>query len=246
MTLFSSVEPVAFKGPDSTDEFAYRVYDKDRRVLGKRMEDWLRVAVCYWHSFNWPGQDIFGAGTLPRPWLGLPVTQEMADTKLEAAFDFFMRLGVRYFTFHDVDAMVPAATLQEHARNMRKLEEAMAGKMERTDVRLLWGTANLFSHPRYAGGAATSPDPEVYAWAAAQVRACLETTQRLGGENYVVLGRLEGLGLDQNGALESDAMLVLHDHRQEPAVLIELPPQVRVQQRVVAFATAPQHVVLPA
>jgi xylose isomerase len=192
MTLFSSVEPVAFKGPDSTNEFAYRVYDKDRQVLGKRMEDWLRVAVCYWHSFNWPGQDIFGAGTLPRPWLGLPVTQEMADAKLEAAFDFFARLGVRYFTFHDVDAMVPAPTLKEHARNLRTLEVAMARRMERTGVKLLWGTANLFSHPRYAGGAATSPDPEVYAWAAAQVRGCLETTHRLGGENYVLWGGREG------------------------------------------------------
>jgi xylose isomerase len=221
MTLFSSVEPVAFKGPDSTSEFAYRVYDKDRVVRGKRMEDWLRVAVCYWHSFNWPGQDIFGAGTLPRPWLGTPVNQEMADTKLEAAFDFFVRLGVPYFCFHDVDAMVPGATLKEHANNLRKIESAMAAKMSQTGKKLLWGTANLFSHPRYAGGAATSPDPEVFAWAAAQVRGCLETTHRLGGENYVLWGGREGydsllntdLGreLDQYGRFLS--MVVDHKHR---------------------------------
>jgi xylose isomerase len=221
MSLFSSVEPVKFAGPDTQNEFAYRVYDKDRVVLGKRMEDWLRVAVCYWHSFNWPGNDIFGAGTLPRPWLGTNVTQEMADTKLEAAFDFFVRLGVRYFTFHDVDAMVPAATLKDHARNLRKLEEAMAGKMSATGIKLLWGTANLFSHPRYAGGAATSPDPEVFAWAAAQVRACLESTHRLGGENYVLWGGREGYDsllntdlkreLDQYGRFLS--LVVEHKHR---------------------------------
>ena len=97
MSLFSSVEPVRFEGPDAKSEFAYRVYDKDRMVLGKRLEEWLKPAVCYWHSFNWPGADIFGGGTLTRPWLGPQVTQAMADTKLDAAFDFFTRLGVPLF-----------------------------------------------------------------------------------------------------------------------------------------------------
>ncbi|EQD47549.1 xylose isomerase, partial [mine drainage metagenome] len=156
-------------------------------------EDWLRCAVCYWHSFNWPGQDIFGAGTLPRPWLGATITQEMADTKLEAAFDFFSRLGAPYFTFHDVDVMATANTVKEHDRNLKTIGEHMQTKMAATGTKLLWGTANLFSHPRYAGGAATSPDPEVFAWAAAQVRACLELTQRLGGQNYVLWGGREGL-----------------------------------------------------
>jgi xylose isomerase len=221
MSLFSSVEPVRFEGPSTKNEFAYRVYDKDRLVQGKRMEDWLKAAVCYWHSFNWPGADIFGAGTLTRPWLGTPVTQAMADAKLDAAFDFFVRLGVRYFTFHDVDAMASAATLREHDQNLRKIEAGMAAKMAATGVKLLWGTANLFSHPRYAGGAATSPDPEVYAWAAAQVRCCMETTHRLGGENYVLWGGREGYDtllntdfareLDQYGRFLS--MVVDHKHR---------------------------------
>lgn len=188
MSLFSSVDPIRFEGPGAKSEFAYRVYDKDRVVLGKRMEDWLKAAVCYWHSFNWPGTDIFGAGTLPRPWLGIPVTQAMADSKLEAAFDFFTRLGVRYFTFHDLDAMATAATLREHEQNLRRIETGMAAKMSASGVKLLWGTANLFSHPRYAGGAATSPDPEVYAWAAAQVRYCMETTHRLGGRELRSVG----------------------------------------------------------
>jgi xylose isomerase len=221
MSLFSSVAPVRFEGPDARSEFAYRVYDKDRVVLGKRMEDWLKPAVCYWHSFNWPGADIFGGGTLTRPWLGVPVTQQMADMKVDAAFDFFTRLGVRYFTFHDVDAMASATTLKEHDRSLKTIEAGIAAKMAATGVRLLWGTANLFSHPRYAGGGATSPDPEVYAWAAAQVRACLEVTQRLGGENYVLWGGREGYDsllntdlrreLDQYGRFL--AMVVDHKHR---------------------------------
>jgi xylose isomerase len=221
MSLFSTVEPVRFEGADTKNEFAYRVYEKDRVVLGKRMEDWLKVAVCYWHSFNWPGADIFGGGTLNRPWIGAPVTQAMADSKLEAAFDFFKRLGVPYFAFHDVDAMATGATLKEHDRNLKTIEAGMAQKMAATGVRLLWGTANLFSHPRYAGGASTSPDPEVYAWAAAQVRYCLEATHRLGGENYVLWGGREGydslLNTDLRRELDQYArflsMVVEHKHK---------------------------------
>jgi xylose isomerase len=221
MSLFSGIDPVRFAGPQAGSEFAYRVYDKDRVVLGKRMEEWLRVAVCYWHSFNWPGTDIFGAGTLPRSWLGPSATQAMADEKLDAAFDFFTRLGVPYFTFHDVDAMASASSLREHATNLQRIEEGITRKMAASGVKLLWGTANLFSHPRYAGGAATSQDPEIFAWAAAQVRLCLETTHRLGGENYVLWGGREGydsllntdLGreLDQYGRFLS--MVVEHKHR---------------------------------
>src|SRR6202051_946353 len=234
MSLFSEIEPVQFGGSGSTNEFAYRVYDRDRVVLGKRMEDWLKVAVCYWHSFNWPGADIFGVGTLPRPWLGTPITQAMADEKLDAAFDFFARLGVPYFTFHDADAMASASSVREHEKNLRRIEAGMAEKMAATGMKLLWGTANLFSHPRYAGGAATSPDPQVFAWAAAQVRYCLETTHRLGGENYVLWGGREGYdsllntdlgrGLDQYGRFLS--MVVEHKHRIgfKGAILIEPKP----------------------
>jgi len=234
MSLFSGVEPVRFQGPNSKSEFAYRVYDKDRVVLGKRMQEWLKPAVCYWHTFNWPGHDIFGAGTLTRPWLGLPVTQQMADTKLEAAFDFFVRLGVSYYTFHDIDAMASAATPKEHEKSLRTIEAAMAEKIARTGVKLLWGTANLFSHPRYAGGAATSPDPEIFAWAAAQVRSCLETTHRLDGHNYVLWGGREGYDtllntdlrreLDQYGRFLS--MVVEHKHKIgfKGAILIEPKP----------------------
>jgi len=221
MNLFSDLEPVRFEGPATTNDFAYRVYDADRQVLGKTMRDWLRPAVCYWHSFNWPGADIFGAGTLPRPWLASSISQEMANGKAAAAFDFMSRLQVPYFTFHDVDAMATAGSLREHVANLRRIEDVLAGHMHRTGLKLLWGTANLFSHPRYAAGAATSPSPEVYAWAAAQVRAMLETTQRLGGENYVLWGGREGYDtllntdlkreLDQFGRFLS--MVVNHKHK---------------------------------
>jgi len=221
MTLFSAVSPVKYEGPSTRNEFAYRVYDKDRVVLNRRMQDWLRIAVCYWHSFSWPGGDMFGAGTLPRPWQGSRVTPEMALEKLNAAFDFFTRLGTPYFTFHDADVMASADTLKNHEKNLRCIEERMAEKMKATGVKLLWGTANLFSHPRYAAGAATNPNPEVFAWAAAQVRFCMETTHRLGGENYVLWGGREGYDTLLNTDLPREldrygrflTMVIEHKHR---------------------------------
>ena len=221
MSIFASVAPIRFEGPETRNDLAYRVYDAKRVVHGKTMEAWLRPAVCYWHSFSWPGADIFGAGTLNRPWIGPLVTQDMADAKTEAAFDFISRLDVPFFSFHDVDAMATAHSLKDHDASLRRIEALIGRKMQETGKRLLWGTANLFSHPRYAGGAATSADPEVFAWAAAQVRMMLETTHRLGGENYVLWGGREGYDsllntdltreLDQYGRFLS--MVVEHKHK---------------------------------
>ena len=192
MSIFSSIEPIRFEGPATRNEFAYRVYDKDRMVLGKRMEEWLKVAVCYWHSFNWPGVDIFGGGTLTRPWLGAAVTQAMAEEKLDAAFDFMARLGVPYFTFHDVDVMATATTIKDHNGNLRRIEAEIAKKMAATGIKLLWGTANLFSNPRYVHGAATSPNADSFAYASAQVKKALEVTKELGGAGYTFWGGREG------------------------------------------------------
>jgi xylose isomerase len=234
MSIFSDIAPIRYEGPDTDNDFAYRAYEPTRLVLGKSMRDWLRCAVCYWHSFNWPGADIFGAGTLPRPWLAPLISQDQAEQKADAAFDFLSRLGVPYFAFHDVDAMATARNLREHASNVQHIEAVIASHMQRTGLKLLWGTANLFSHPRYAAGAATSPDPEIYAWAAAQVRMMLDTTQRLGGENYVLWGGREGYDtllntdlkreLDQYGRFLS--MVVNHKHRIgfKGAILIEPKP----------------------
>jgi xylose isomerase len=192
MSIFANIEPIRYEGPQARNEFAYRVYNKDRLVLGRRMEEWLRPAICYWHSFSSAGADMFGSGTLTRPWQDGEATQQLAEEKLDAAFDFMARLGLPYFTFHDADVMAAARDLRAYARNLRDIEELIAARMSSTGLKLLWGTANLFGHPRYAAGAATSPDPEVFAYAAAQVRCCLEATNRLGGENYVLWGGREG------------------------------------------------------
>src|SRR5215218_10239117 len=141
----------------AADEIAYRVYDPDRIVAGKRMEDHLRIAVCYWHSFNWPGSDVFGVGTFDRPWLVPGVDpMEAAFAKQDAAFEFFAKLGTPFYCFHDVDMAPAGATLRESKANLDVLVERAAKKQAETGVRLLWGTANLFSHPRYAAGAATN------------------------------------------------------------------------------------------
>jgi xylose isomerase len=220
--IFADFEPIRYEGPDSDNMLAFRFYDAERQVLGRSMKDHLRLAVCYWHSFNWPGNDIFGLGTFNRPWQpGQPCTQELAKLKLQNAFDFLERLGVPFFCFHDVDAMAVAETAAEHKRNLALIADTMSERMQQSGLKLLWGTANLFSHPRYAAGAATSPDPEIYAWASLQVREMLDTTHRLGGENYVLWGGREGYDtilntdlsqeLDQLGRFISN--VVEHKHK---------------------------------
>ncbi|MGB8362815.1 MAG: xylose isomerase, partial [Acidimicrobiia bacterium] len=194
MTFFEKVEgPIPYAGEGAPGDLAYKVYDPDRMVLGRRMEDQMRVAVCYWHSFNWPGSDVFGVGTFDRPWLE-PTNDPLAAAhqKMDAAFEFFVKLGVPFFCFHDVDIAPQGDTFAESAKNLEIMVDYAERKMAETGVRLLWGTANLFGHPRYAAGASTNPDPEVFAYAAAQVKHALEATHRLGGANYVLWGGREG------------------------------------------------------
>ncbi|MEO3434282.1 xylose isomerase [Inquilinus sp. CAU 1745] len=231
--FFPNVEKIAYKGPESRDPLAFRFYDPDRMVMGKRMEDHLRVAVAYWHSFCWPGADMFGAGTLDRPWQAADDLSH-AEAKLKVAFEFFEKLGAPFYCFHDVDAVPLGDTLAEGRRNLDRIAGLMEAEIARTGVRLLWGTANLFSHPRYMAGAATNPDPEVFAFAAGQVRNILETTHRLNGENYVLWGGREGYDtllntdmkreVDQFGRFLS--MVVEHKHKIgfKGAILIEPKP----------------------
>jgi len=191
--FFADVSPIRYEGPDTDTDLAYRFYDPDRIVLGKRMEDQLRIAVAYWHSFAWPGSDVFGAGTFDRPWTDVGLDpMEAAKTKTDVAFEFFAKLGTPFFCFHDADMAPPGATFAESKRNLDEMVDYAAGHMATTGVKLLWGTANLFSHPRYAAGAATNPDPEVFAYAAAQIKNAIDATQRLGGANYVLWGGREG------------------------------------------------------
>ncbi len=215
-------EPIPFEGLESTNPLAYKVYEPNRLVLGKRMEDHLRIAVAYWHSFNWPGSDVFGAGTFDRPWLsGTGAPMDAARQKMDAAFEFFTKLGVPFFCFHDRDIAPEGDTFAESARNLEVMVDEAEMRMAETGVGLLWGTANLFSHPRYAAGAATNPDPDVFAYAAAQVKHVLEATHRLGGANYVLWGGREGYETLLNTDLERESdqlarfltLVAEHKHR---------------------------------
>ena len=157
-------DPIPYEGPDSTNPLAFRWYDAGRVVGGRTMAEHLRFAVCYWHSFNWPGNDVFGQGTFDRPWLD-PAVDPMAaaEHKMAAAFEFFEKLGVPFFCFHDRDIAPEADTFAESCANLDHMADLAAKHMEQTGVGLLWGTANLFSHPRYQAGASTNPDPDLFA-----------------------------------------------------------------------------------
>jgi xylose isomerase len=236
MTDFFPVDSVQFAGTDTDEELAYRVYDPDRLVLGKRMEDQLRIAVCYWHSFNWPGSDVFGVGTFDRPWLATDVDpMKAAHQKMDAAFEFFAKLGTPFWCFHDLDIAPPGDTYAETRQNLEEMVDYAEQHMERTGVRLLWGTTNAFGHPRFAAGAATNPDPEVFAYAAAQVKNAIDATHRLGGSNYVLWGGREGYETLLNTRMRQEAdqfarflhLVVEYKHQIgfEGTLLIEPKPQ---------------------
>ncbi len=193
---FSFAKPIRFRGtdfkPNAEEPFAYRYYDKNRKVLGKRMQEQLRFAVCYWHSFVGTGMDPFGDASFSRPWHGAGDPMAQALHKADVAFDLFRLVDAPYFTFHDRDIAPEGASLRESNRNVRQVADVFGRKMSDTGVKLLWGTANLFSNRRYMSGAATNPDPEVFAYAAAQVKNVLEVTHELKGANYVLWGGREG------------------------------------------------------
>jgi xylose isomerase len=220
-SYFADIEPIKFEGVGSSNPLAYRYYDKNRVVMGKTMEEHLRFAVCYWHTFCWDGFDVFGKGTFNRPWHGGPLDQAAADHKLDEAFEFFVRLGLPYFCFHDIDVMAEAQSIREHVSNFATIVDKIEAKMAATGIKLLWGTANMFSHPRYMGGAATNPDPDVFRFAATQVRHCIEATHRLGGANYVLWGGREGYDCLLNTDLKQEKaqfgrflqMVVEHKHK---------------------------------
>ena len=192
-TYFSDISPIAYEGPDSTNPLAFKWYDKDRLVLGKRMQDHLRFAVCYWHSFCWNGFDPFGYdGTFERPWQQVADPMAAARLKADAAFDFFARLGAPYYCFHDRDVAPEGSTPRESVKYLHEMVDVLQAKQAQTGVKLLWGTANLFSHRRFMSGASTNPDPEIFALAALQVKEAMDATLKLGGENYVLWGGREG------------------------------------------------------
>lgn len=188
--FFGNTPKIKYEGEGSTNPLAFRHYNPDEVIMGKRMEDHLRFAVAYWHTFTWPGTDPFGGNTFERPWF--KDTMEAAKLKADVAFEFFQLLGAPYYCFHDADVRPEGATFAENTRNLNEIVDYFAEKQAATGVKLLWGTANLFSHRRYMSGAATNPDPDVFAFAAATVKTCMDATHKLGGENYVLWGGREG------------------------------------------------------
>ncbi len=234
-SYFHHIPKIEYKGAASRDPLSFRHYDKDRVVLGKRMEDHLRFAVCYWHNFVWTGLDPFGGATFERPWFQGGTPMEMAVSKADAAFEFLAKLGAPYYCFHDRDVAPEGATPRESHENFLRMVDVLLAKQQSTGMKLLWGTANLFSHRRFMSGAASNPDPALFAMAALQVRDALDATLKLGGENYVLWGGREGyetllntrIGqeLDQLGRFLTMVVEYKHKIGFKGAILIEPKPR---------------------
>ncbi len=220
-TYFPEVGSIVYEGPKTKNPLAFRHYNPDEIVEGRSMRDWLRFSVCYWHTFRGTGSDPFGAPTLQRPWDDGTDSLDNALTRVDVAFEFMSKLGVPFYCFHDRDVAPEGSSLKQSNANLdtvvAKLKEAQA----RTGIKLLWGTANLFSNPRFMHGAATSPNADVFAYAAAQVKKAMEVTKELGGENYVFWGGREGYMCSYNTDMKRELdhlarfMHMAHDYAQQ-------------------------------
>lgn len=234
-TIFSSFPTVAYEGPESDNPLAYRWYDAERVVLGKPLKEHLRFAVAYWHSLAMTGSDPFGGPTIARPWMHSGDAIAQAKVKADAAFELFRVLDLPFYCFHDADIAPAGDTLAETLNNFHAIADYLGEKMQSYSTRLLWGTANLFSAPRFMAGASTNPDPEVFAWCAATVKHCMDVTKQLGGSNYVLWGGREGYEtllntdmkqeLDQMGRFLSLVVDYKHKIGFTGAILIEPKPK---------------------
>ncbi len=192
MNAFPEVEKIRYEGPDSKNPLAFRWYNEDEVVEGKTMKEHMRFSVVYWHTFRGNGSDPFGAATMVRPWEDGTDSVENAVNRVRVAFELIEKLGAPYYAFHDRDVAPEGANLAESNKNLDAVVAVLKQEQERTGIKLLWGTANLFSNPRFMHGASTSCNADAFAFAAAQVKKCLEVTKELGGENYVFWGGREG------------------------------------------------------
>ncbi len=183
---------IRYEGPKSKNPLAFKHYNAEEKIAGKTMREQLRFAVCYWHTFRGSGSDPFGVGTMQRPWDDGSNSVANAQERVRVAFDFIEKLGAPFYCFHDRDVAPEGKTLRETNKNLDAVVKVLKEEQQRTGIQLLWGTANLFSHPRYVHGAATSCNADVFAHAAAQVKKALEVTHELGGSGYVFWGGREG------------------------------------------------------
>jgi xylose isomerase len=191
-TYFPNIGKIKFEGRESENPLAFRFYDENRVVAGKTMKEHFKFAIAYWHSFCATGADPFGPGTISHPWDADPDPVQRAKDKMDAAFEFFTKIGVEYYCFHDVDLIDDAPTLEEYESRMKIITDYALEKQNETGIKLLWGTANVFSNPRYMNGASTNPNFDVLAFAGTQVKNAIDATIKLGGENYVFWGGREG------------------------------------------------------
>jgi xylose isomerase len=191
--FFPDVPAIPYKGPSSTDPLSFRYYNPDEIILNKTMKEWLRFAVCFWHTMMGSGQDPFGSKTLRREWEEDLSGLELAKRRIDVAFELFVKLGVPYYTFHDFDVVPEGATIEESNRNLDIISDYLLQKQQETGVKLLWCTQNLFSHPRYMHGGLTSPDVHVFCCAAAQIQKALDINHKLGGLSHVFWGGPRGL-----------------------------------------------------
>ncbi len=209
---FPSIGKIKFEGKESKNPLAYRYYDAEKVVLGKKMKDWFKFAMAWWHTLCAEGGDQFGGGTKQFPWNTATDPVQAAKDKADAGFEIMQKLGVEYFCFHDVDLVSEAATIEEYEANMKEIVAYLKQKMAETGIKNLWGTANVFGHARYMNGAATNPDFDVVARAAVQIKNAIDATIELGGTNYVFWGGREGymsiLNTDQKREKEHLAMML--------------------------------------
>ena len=191
-TYFKGIKPIKYEGVESDNPLAFKYYNPKRRVGKKTMEEHFRFAIAYWHTFCGTGGDPFGPGTKNFPWNESSDPMQRAYDKMDAAFEFITKIGAPFYCFHDYDLVDEAETLKESEARLEKIVDYARQKQKASGVKLLWGTANLFSHPRYMNGASTNPDFDVVCWAGAQVQNALDATIALGGANYVFWGGREG------------------------------------------------------
>jgi len=210
--FFPGIKKIIYEGPDSKNPLAFKYYDENKMVAGKTMKDFFRFAIAYWHTFCGTGEDPFGPGTQKFPWNESTIPMQAARDKLDAAFEFITKLGVPFYCFHDRDIAPEGGSVNESEKNLKEIIALARQKQKESGVQLLWGTANVFSNPRYMNGAATNPDFYAMTHAAAQVKAALEATVELGGSNYVFWGGREGyfslLNTDMKRELEHLAMFL--------------------------------------
>jgi xylose isomerase len=192
MEFFNEIKKIKFEGSKSKNPLAFKYYNPDEIVLGKKMKDHLKFSMAYWHTFTYLGVDPFGKETMERPWDQGKNSLDKSKDRIRAAFEFMEKLGLEYFCFHDRDIAPEGENIEETNKNLDVIVDLIESEMKRTGIKLLWGTANLFSHHRYMHGAGTSPNADVFAYAGAQIKKALEITKRLNGAGYTFWGGREG------------------------------------------------------